>query len=161
MTNLTFDQWLKILGLVGALASFGWGVYQWRAKSDRELAQTRFEADRLATSRKIEATKPFLERQLKLYTEASQVAATIATTADARERSKATRRFWELYWGELALVENQEVETAMVAFGDALGRSAPQAALQQLSLRLARVCRISLDRSWGIHAWTSPDEAAK
>ena len=32
MTNLTFDQWLKILGLVGALASFGWGVYQWRAK---------------------------------------------------------------------------------------------------------------------------------
>ena len=161
MPNLTFDQWLKILGLVGLVGGFVWGVYQWRDKSDRELAQARFEAERLATSRKIEATKPFLERQLKLYTEASQVAATLATTPDNKERSKATKRFWELYWGDLALVENQGVEAAMVALGDALSRNSPQTELQQLSLRLARACRISLDRSWGIHAWTSPDEAAK
>lgn len=161
MTTLTFDQWLKILGLVGALASFAWGVYQWRVKSDRELAQARSEADRVAASRKIEATKPFLERQLKLYTEVSQVAATLSTSADSGERGKATKRFWELYWGELALVENREVEAAMVELGKALGRGASQSELQQLSLRLAHSCRASLDRSWGIHAWTSPDEAAK
>jgi len=28
--------------------------------------------------------------------------------------------FWELYWGELAIVESDEVETAMIAFGDVL-----------------------------------------
>jgi hypothetical protein len=161
MTRLTFDHWLKILGLFGALASFVWGVYQWRVKSDQELAQARFEADRVAASRKIEATKPFLERQLKLYTEVSQVAATLSTSSDTAERGRANKRFWELYWGELALVENREVEVAMVEIGEALGRSGPQSELQQLSLRLAHSCRTSLDRSWGIHAWTSPDEAAK
>ncbi|MBI1735352.1 MAG: hypothetical protein HYR51_09275 [Candidatus Rokubacteria bacterium] len=159
--NATFDQWLKVLGLVGAMASFIWGVYQWRVKSDHELTQARYEAARLVASRKIEATKPFLERQLKLYTDASQIAAVLATTRDGAERAKATKRFWELYWGELALVENEAVETAMVALGDALQRNSPPPELQQLSLRLARACRISLDRSWGIHAWTSPDEAAR
>lgn len=161
MAGLTFDAWLKVFGLVGALASFAWGVYQWREKSERELAQVRLEADRLATSRKIEATKPFLERQLKLYTEISQVAATLSTSSDNSERTKATKRFWELYWGELALVENREVEAAMVELGKALARGAPQSDLQQLSLRLAHACRTSLDRSWGIHAWTTPDEAAR
>jgi hypothetical protein len=97
LTTLTFDQWLKILGLVGAFGSFALGVYQWRAKSDRELAQARAEADRVAVSRRIEATKPFLERQLKLYTEVSQVAAILSTSSDNGERAKATKRFWELY----------------------------------------------------------------
>jgi hypothetical protein len=161
MRTLAFDEWLKILALVGALASFAWGVYQWRVTSIQQLAQAKGEADRLAASRKIEATKPFLERQLKLYTEAAQTAATLSTTADTRERAKATRRFWELYWGELALVENREVEGAMKALGDALSANASASDLQQLSLRLAHACRRSLDASWGIHAWTSPDEAAK
>jgi hypothetical protein len=157
MTSLGFDEWLKVFALAGALVSFAVGVYQWRDKSVRELAQAKTEADRLAASRKIEATKPFLERQLTLYTQASQVAATLATTPDPQERSKMIKRFWELYWGELALVENREVEGAMKA----LGANAPPADLQQLSLRLAHACRRSLDRSWGIHAWTSPDEAAR
>src|SRR5262245_46171795 len=126
MRKLSFDEWLKFLGLIGAIASFSWGVYQWRAKSTQELAQAKVEVNRLAASRKVEATKPFLERQLKLYTEASQVAAAIATTGDNSERSKAAKRFWELYWGELALVENQDVEAAMVALGDGLSRNLPQ-----------------------------------
>lgn len=161
MDAVTFDQWLKMLTLVGALGSFGWGVYQWQVNAERERAQAQSEADRLATSRKIEATKPFLERQLKLYTEASQVAAIMSTSSDNAERAKATKRFWELYWGELALVENQDVEGAMVSLGNAVGRGALPSELQQLSLRLARACRASLDRSWGIHAWTAPDEATK
>ena len=71
MAGLIFDDCLKILGLIGTLGSFVWGVYQWRAKSERELAQAKSEGDRLARNRKIEATKPFLERQLALYIEAS------------------------------------------------------------------------------------------
>lgn len=160
MLGLDFEQWLKLLGLIGAIASFVWGVYQWRAKSERELAQDKAEADRIAATRKLEATRPFLERQLKLYPEASQVAAVLATSTDPSERSAASRRFWQLYWGELALVENQDVEAAMVAFGDALTREASPPELQDLSLKLAHACRLSLDRSWGIHAWTSPDKAA-
>jgi hypothetical protein len=139
---------------------FFWGVYVWKDKSEREIVQQKAEAERLSATRRIEATKPFLERQLKLYTEASQVVAIIATTSNNAARSKAVNRFWELYWGELALVENTEVEAAMVAFGEGLKKDAPLGELQQLSLTLAHACRFSLDKSWGIHAWSEPDKAA-
>lgn len=156
----SFEELLKVATLVGVVASFFWGVYVWKDKSEREIAQQRAEAERLSATRRIEATKPFLERQLKLYTEASQVAAVIATTSNNAARSKAENRFWELYWGELALVENTEVEAAMVAFGGGLNNKASLGELQQLSLTLAHACRFSLDKSWGIHAWSQPDKAA-
>ena len=156
-----FAEWLQILGLMGAIISFVWGVYQWRDQSSKELKHREAEADRLATTRKIEATKPFLDRQLKLYAEASQVAAIIATTSNREELTKATKRFWELYWGELALVENNAVEQAMIELGKGLKNNLSQSDLQQLSLHLVHACRQSLDRSWGIHAWTSPDEASR
>ena len=156
----SFEDFLKLLGVLGAVASFIWGVWVWRDKSHKELDQQIREAKQLAESRRVEATKPFLERQLKLYTEASQVAATIATSDNSAEVKKATKRFWELYWGELALVENKEVESAMVKLGEAMGANNNQNALKGLSLELARACRYSLDKSWGIHAWVNPDEAA-
>jgi SNF2 family DNA or RNA helicase len=154
-----YDEWFKLLGVAGAIASFLWGVWVWKDKSSNELAQQSLQAQRLADSRRIEATKPFLERQLKLYTEASQVAALIATSVEKRATQKAITRFWQLYWGELALVENKEVESAMVAMGRAITTGANRDELQQASLSLAHACRQSLDKSWGIHAWTNPDEA--
>ena len=156
----SFEELLKVATLVGVVASFFWGGYVWKDKSEREIAQQRTEAERLSATRRIEATKPFLERQLKLYIEASQVAAVIATTSINAARSKAVNRFWELYWGELALVENTEVQAAMVAFGGGLNNKASLGELQQLSLTLAHACRFSLDKSWGIHAWSQPDKAA-
>ena len=147
----TFDEALKLVGALGALLSFAWGVWVWRDQSIRQLRQQQSENLRLAESRRIEATKPFLERQLKLYTEATQVAGVLATSSDANAIAKATERFWQLYWGELALVENREVEGAMVAFRDSLLASASQSELQNRSL----------DRSWGIRAWTNPDQAAE
>ena len=55
---------------------------------------------------RIEATWPFLERQLALYTEATRAAATLAATEDGPEQDAAEKRFWALYWDELALFEN-------------------------------------------------------
>jgi len=153
------EQWLKVLGVAGAIASFVWGVFVWKEKSEADRDLQRIETQRLAQSRRIEATKPFLERQLRLYTEATEVAAVIATSSDEKQGSKALERFWQLYWGELALVENREVENAMVALGEAIKANASRGALEQASLRLARACRRSLDNSWGITAWSNPDEA--
>ncbi len=126
----SFEQTLKLLTVFGTVLSFAWGVVIWQDKSNKELAQAKTEAERFAVSRRIEATKPFLDRQLKLYTEASQVAAKIATSTNVNEVADANKRFWELYWGELALVENQDVEAAMVALGKAIKDSAPQQQLQ-------------------------------
>lgn len=53
---------------------------------------------------------------------AANYLATVRKDADSRitERAAAARRFWELYWGELSMVENPEVEAAMVQMGNCL-----------------------------------------
>ena len=157
---MNFDNGIKILTVLGAIASFLWGVYQWREKSSQELEAQKQESARQVETRRIEATKPFLERQLVLYSEATKIAAQVATQGNSDIGKKALVRFWELYWGELALVENRSVEAAMKRMGDALRAKASTPELEQASLAVAHACRESLDRSWGIRAWSSPDEAA-
>jgi hypothetical protein len=160
-TRASLDTWLKVLGVAGAMFSFIWSVYQWREKSREELEVRRVEAERLAETRRIEATKPFLDRQLALYSEAARVAAQVATLGDTEAGQKARARFWELYWGELALVENKAVEGAMKRMGDAIAAGASDQELKYASLAVAHACRESLDKSWGINAWAAPDEAAR
>jgi hypothetical protein len=168
----SFQEALGLLTASGAVVSFFWGIWVWRDKSNKELAQAKLEAAKLELTREleagkiaatrqkdleirsVEAKKPFLDRQLALYTEASQIAAKIATSTDSNELEISQQRFWALYWGELALVENKGVESAMVKLGKALDGSAPQQQLQQLSLALAHACRESLDKSWQINEWT-------
>ena len=102
-----------------------------------------------ARTRRIETQKPHLERQLKLYTEACQAAVCLATSTNAEHKAAAEKRFWELYWGELCMVENRGVERAMKAFGDTLKRKAEQNDLQSASYELAHALRRSLEGSWG------------
>ena len=145
----------KILGVLGTVVAFLWGIYTYQDTAAKQLERERLESERLSETRRIEATKPFLERQLTLYTDVSKVAATLGTSGDETEKAKARKRFWELYWGELALVENRDVEAAMVAFGGALREGASQSELQELSLMLAHACRNSLAVSWNVPAWKS------
>lgn len=143
------DRTLKAIAIAGAMITFAWGVFQYFDGRERE-----------ASVRRIEAMKPFLDRQLALYTEATQVAAAIAASTDALEREAALQRFWRLYYGELVLVEDRSVEAAMVAFGRTLERSKEAPELQQLALQLARACRESLAVSWGVSAWRDPHTLA-
>jgi len=175
-----FDDTFKVLGALGAIATFLWTVYVWREKSRQELEAAAHDAERARLTRRIEATKPFLERQLELYTEATRAAAIIATSEDQEKVRSAREIFWQLFSGELALVENPEVASAMQDFGRTLimeeGRNEAQGdshkekepnkhlekeGLRQLSLNLASACRNSLARSWGTRAWASPDEASQ
>jgi len=63
------------------------------------------------------------------------------------------RRFYELYWGELALVERGAVEKAMIAFGNGLDAKKGQREMGQLAYTLALACRDELAASWGTDAW--------
>jgi hypothetical protein len=139
------DKILKLIAICGAAVTFMWGLFQYFDGRERE-----------ADVRRIEAMKPFLDRQLELYTEATQVTAAIAVSTDTAERTLALQRFWRLYYGELALVEDRSVEAAMVVFGRALQESRDTRELQQLALQLARACRESLAASWGVAAWRDP-----
>ena len=144
----TFNEVMTFLGVLGAVASFLWGIHVWKGQEIRT-----------AETRRIEATKPFLERQLKLYTEASQVVAVLATSQDPEETLGARKRFLQLYWGELALVENDDVAKAMVKVKEAMDKGTGQEYLTSLSLNLAQACRNSLARSWSVDIWTMPDRA--
>ena len=135
----------KLVTMFVAVATLAWGVNQYFENNKQQ-----------AESRRIEATRPFLERQLKLYTEATQVAATIATSENTSERAAAIKRFWSLYWGELALVEDKRVEAAMYNLGRALDQQLAKDDLEQLLLKLAHACRDSLAISWGVKEWQNP-----
>jgi hypothetical protein len=141
---------IKIIGAMIALGGFLWGMFTYFDARKQEYE-----------TRRIEATRPFLERQLQLYTEATQIAAILSTTTADSIAENSLRRFWELYWGELALVENDAVEKAMVRFGQGLQNDDNKAQLQQLSLKLAHACRESLAVSWGVDMWKQPAHNAE
>jgi hypothetical protein len=174
-------QYLPLISTLLAVAGFWFGIWQYvegekarsaeqataeqaRLAQQRQAEQERFaqqkradEAVRVALTR--ERTRPLWERRLALYIEATEKAAVIATTDDEAARQDAERRFWVLYWGPLAAVEDVDlgkenpgpIEAAMVAFGDDLKKDAPQrdrAQLKRLSLELAHRVREAMRRGF-------------
>ncbi len=104
-----------------------------------------------------EVKRPFLEKQMALYFDVCKVVATLARRdVETTERKKATERFWELYWGELSLVESGSVEVIMVALGRVIelppkvleGKDGRDL-LERLSYQLAHACRASIGKGWG------------
>jgi hypothetical protein len=102
-----------------------------------------------------ETARPLWEKRLTLYLEAAEKAAIIATTDKGDPaRIEAAKRFWILYWGPLAAIEDIDVADsskeasiakAMVKFGDALKEEEqPPKKLQDLSLALSRTIRDQL-----------------
>jgi hypothetical protein len=146
------EKTLKLVGVIVTLGGLGLGIANYLATIRRDVE-----------TRNLEARKQYLTRQLELYTEATRAAAKLATSQqDSPEFAAAQQRFWELYWGELSMVENAEVETAMKRMGNCLhgdcrgcsGRTEPTPDdLARCSLNLAHACRRSLADSWGVPDW--------
>lgn len=91
----------------------------------------------------IEASKPYLERKLEWCEEAVEMASSIANAKG--QSGPEEQRFWELYWGVMGLVENEEVTKAMVAFGDELESNRQ---LKHKALAIAHACRLEMARDW-------------
>ena len=142
------QSWAILIPVIVALLSIGWGAMQyWLGETNRR--------HQLAAQRELDTRRPFLDRQLAIYTEAVRSAATIASSLDSVAVQEATRQFMRLYWGEMALVEDKKVEEAMYAFSRGLECRADRQILEQLSLRLAHAVRGSLAKSWGTSVWKS------
>lgn len=146
-------RYATILGAVGA---FLWGAFTYFDGTRRERLKRLDEQVQATAVQKIAASKPFLDRQMKLFEEATQCAAYLATNpVGATNRVEREERFWQLYWGELALVEHGAVEAAMKQFGDALKKAPVNTnELQRLSLGIAHACRNELAKSWDISHWS-------
>ena len=143
------DTALRLATPLLAIATLVWGIYTY--------GET---VKRTAETRRIEASKPFLDKQLALYSEATLNAATLATSSNPADLAAAKLRFLQLYWGELAMVERGAVESSMVAFKNALDAGKPQSDLARLALKLAYACRDELAVSWGTDAWLRVPKAA-
>lgn len=106
-----------------------------------------------------EAARPFWEKQLPLYLEAAEKAAFIAISENEKSRREAAERYWVLYWGPLAAVEDvglskpePKVETAMVKFGELLTPDITnnREELRRASLELAHAIRDAADPAFQI-----------
>jgi hypothetical protein len=84
----TLEKIAKWVTILVTVAGFVWGVGS------------------ALQARAIDARRPFLDLQLKLYQEATKTTAILATSNDPNELRTTEIRFWQLYWGELAMVEN-------------------------------------------------------
>ena len=104
-----------------------------------------------STGESLDAKRPFLEAQLRYCTDASSAAAVIATTDDADVLKSNRAEFLRLYFGPLVIVEDVAVETAMIAFTQALddGGSSCQV-LQNRSLALAQACLGLVQSAWPV-----------
>lgn len=125
---------LKLLATFVAFLGIAWG------------------ATEFLISKRLEAKRPFLDYQLEMYRDAVSTVSVLATAGrDTPEWKTAERRFFELYWGELVLVENSRVEAEMAAFKTALEDGSPY--LRTRSYCLSHELRRSLEKSWSVKLW--------
>jgi hypothetical protein len=146
---------IKAVGPLLVLAGLVFGVIQFQLTAERDRSARDEQYKHTIEEAKREAKKPFYEQQLALYLEATNVTARISTPLSDDDRQAAMARFWQLYWGPLALVESQDVAKAMVAFKNVLVDPGLTGAdrkirLQDASINLAHQCRDSLVKSWDV-----------
>ena len=91
----------------------------------------------------IEAAKPYLEKKLMWCEEAVETASAIANSKTMPVAK--VRRFWELYWGVMGMVEKAEVTNAMIDFGKGPDKNKT---LKDKALAIAHACRAELADDW-------------
>ena len=138
-----------VVAIIAGLVAIISAVVAYIAQTASVKAQADVALVQLASNQAHERQKPFIEAQLKLYMEATETVAQIPRTADVAARLVLVKRFWQLYWGALALVEDDEVAGAMIAYGKALKAQPPNPDnLESRSLDVAHACRNSLRHLW-------------
>jgi hypothetical protein len=139
---------LKAVQVLSIVAGVVISVVSFNDTRNKESAARKAEAEKQV----LEARKPYLELRQKMYLDAINSAAVLAseTNYSEKEIKKARARFWELYWAELSFVEETGVETAMKTLGEVIKPNMRPTEQQILTYELAHALRDSLKRSWGI-----------
>lgn len=99
----------------------------------------------------------FWEKQLELYIQASSYAAELTQyELNSKQYLESRIGFYKLFWGPMSIVEDVQVKDAMESFSSQLAKyenskSAKDLGdLQQKSFQLARTCRESSIKRWGL-----------
>jgi hypothetical protein len=149
------DYWPFITGVVVA----GWVAFTWLTDQRKVAEDRRAEAERQAQVRLFEARKPFNDIQLSRYLETARVVGLLVTTTDVKSAEWETnfRRYEQLFWTELSMVEDDGVKSAMQEFAGKLrsiNANKPGAidadfeGLKQAPYRLALALRQGVQKTW-------------
>jgi len=148
-----WDSFVKNVGVLATVATLIGGAIAFFAQRGDDIAQRKLQAE--AALR--ESKKVFLEKQAALFFEAVPLVSRLAIAATPEEMvDKDERRFWELFWGELGMVEDVPVARSMDLFGRSLQafRVDPDnvcaAQRRSISLTLSHCVRKSLGANWGV-----------
>jgi len=180
MTKAVLALIQGLLPAMTAIIGGIWIVITYLAQQHDTQITTATRAQHEADTRRVEAQRPFLEKQLALYFEAAQVAGRlVAMTPDERnEWESIEKRFRALYWSELSMVEDKNVEEAMVTFsrhlydytsnrkilkefGQPLNEIDKKRALSGASLELAHAIRKSIESAWAGRNLKTEESARK
>lgn len=140
-----FMRFLPLVTVLIAIAGFWFTVHQYNQQ--QESAATKLAADREQA-----ILKPFLDKRLELYFAASEAAATMALSKEKAERDKAESTLVQLYAGTLIIVEDQEVEGAMLKIYKCITGEdqCDEAEKQRRSQALASRARDSIGKSYNV-----------
>jgi type II secretory pathway pseudopilin PulG len=167
--NQYADSLIKIFPILVAIAGGLWTVQTYFANLEQTSRQEQAAQEKEQHSQLLQAQQPFLEHRWKAYIETSAVVGQlVALDTSEPAWQDARRRFWELYWSELAMVETPTVASAMVDFGRQLtsvtsALNGDQAALKNgvgrlnaAAIAVAHALRDSIQVSWGLSSASSP-----
>ena len=148
-----------VVGVVISVRTFTASQEKEAAARRAEAQKQEFELQKYREQRQSEALKPYAELRQRLYLDAIHAAAVLSNPElhTAAEIAAARKRFWELYWGELSLVEGTGVEGAMKALGDALEPQNQMTPQQRATYDLAHRLRDSLKKTWGLNEPLEPE----
>jgi hypothetical protein len=108
------------------------------ADSRAKEAEARLRED---ATRRQELLQPGLELRRRRYLDILSTLGKIAAyEQDPKTLVEAKRRFWELYWADLSLVEDDDVKTAMEELGGMLDSNL-QSTFQQATYKFAGLIR--------------------
>jgi hypothetical protein len=147
-----FMRFLPLATVLIAVGGFWFTVYQYNTQQADAAKKQSEAAAKLAADREQDLLRPFLQKRLELYFTASESAATIALSKDQAERDKAELKFKQLYAGSLIIVEDAEVEKAMIAFHQCLTgqEQCDENELQRRSQAIGSRARDSIGKSYNI-----------
>jgi hypothetical protein len=169
-----------IQGLLPALAAVVGGVwvaFTFLAQQEKSRQDQAAQAERENRTRVFEARKPFIDRHLKLYVDTSEVIGKFVATDEVEFAAwmLLARRFEQLFWSELSMVEDDGVKRAMQDLRKVLipinshlrsqhaSRQGDEtrstikipgeefSKLQQAVYRLARALRSGVEATWNVN----------
>lgn len=156
-------KFIPVITALIAVVGFWFGVYQYFSQQKQINEQRQREALEASNRQENELRRAnevkeqdfrrrFWEEQISIYKKVCDLAARIALAENPNQVKKERNEFWVLYWGELSIIEDSNVNQAMVVYGNDLrgfeNGWTTSASLKQKSYLLARACRNSLKRTW-------------